>query len=183
MWSATPWRQGLVAQPNDWVWSSCRAHLGLVSTPAWLDSDGLHAYLLGRAVTDGRSRAKAVRLYAELVNQAQAGDASFWQAALQAQMFLGDAAFVQRMQALASPQRLVEKAIPQAQRGSAPASWQQALAVCGQERNRALLWGYRQGGMTMTALARATGLSVQHVSRLIAAGERGVVKGETRVAP
>jgi hypothetical protein len=36
--------------------------------------------------------------------------------------------------------------------------------------------------MTMTALARATGLSVQHVSRLIAAGERGEVHGETAAA-
>jgi hypothetical protein len=82
---------------------------GLVARPEWLDSDGLHAYLLGRLVADGRGQAKAVRLYAELVNQSQAGDAGFWQA----------------------------------------------------------------------ALALAAGLSVQHVSRLIALGERGVGKRET----
>ena len=127
----------------------------------------------------GHGRAKAARLYAELVNQGQARDAGFWQAALQGQVFLGDAAFVQRMQALATPQRLIENTIPKAQRRAAPASWPQAFAACDHERNRALLWAYRQGGMTMTALAQATGLSVQHVSRLIALGERGMVKRET----
>ena len=42
-----PVAAGLVAAADDWVWSSCRAHLGNATPPAWLDCDGLHGYLAG----------------------------------------------------------------------------------------------------------------------------------------
>lgn len=51
-----PVAAGLVALPSDWVWSSCQAHLGLVAPPGWLDSDGVHAYLLGQPVAGARTR-------------------------------------------------------------------------------------------------------------------------------
>jgi putative transposase len=172
----------LVKAPADWVWSSCRAHLGGEPTPAWLDSDGLHGYLLGQPVADTRSRARAIRLYAKLVGQAEAGDANFWQAALRGQVYLGDDAFVQRMQALAEPQSLRAPSIPKAQRQATRPTWPQALAACNNHRPQALLMAYREGGMTMTALAKEAGISVTHVGRLIAKAETswvGEVKGET----
>jgi len=43
-----PVRAGLVAEPGDWPWSSYRAHVGDAATPPWLDTDGLHGYLLQR---------------------------------------------------------------------------------------------------------------------------------------
>ena len=46
----------------------------------------------------------------------------------------------------------------------------------GEERLRR---AYREGGMTMTAMAAELGLSVSRVSRLIAAAERGEARGET----
>ena len=33
-----PVRARMVARAEDWEWSSARAHLGLASTPAWLDT-------------------------------------------------------------------------------------------------------------------------------------------------
>ena len=33
-----PVRARMVARAEDWEWSSARAHLGLCSTPAWLDT-------------------------------------------------------------------------------------------------------------------------------------------------
>jgi putative transposase len=161
----------LVKAAPDWAWSSCRAHLGLAATPPWLDSDGLHSYLLGRPVADARSRARAMRLYADMVNAAQAGDTSFWQGALRGQVYLGDEAFMQRMQTLADPQSLRARSIPKAQRQAAPITWPQALAACNNERGPALLMAYREGGMTMTALAKQEGISVTHVGRLIAKAE------------
>lgn len=160
----------LVKSPRDWPWSSCRAHLGEVPTPGWLDSDGLHAYLLGRPLEGAQDRRRAVRRYAELVEQAQPGDASLWQGSLRGQVFLGDEAFVQRMQAMAEPERKASRSIPKGQR-HAPLTWEQCLQSCGNERNRALVCAYRQAAMTMTALAKHTGLSVSHVSRLIAMHE------------
>lgn len=147
-----------------------RAHLGLAPTPPWLDSDALHGYLLGRPVDGTRSRQRAMHLYAALVDQPREDDARFWQGALRHQVFLGDEAFVQRMQAQAEPQRLRAATIPKAQR-KPPATWARILAACEGDRGTALTMAYRQAGMTMTALARETGLSVSHVSRLIAAGK------------
>jgi DNA-binding MarR family transcriptional regulator len=40
------------------------------------------------------------------------------------------------------------------------------------------LMAYREGGLTMTALARLTGLSTTHVSRLIARAEGVGVEGK-----
>lgn len=104
-----PVAAGLVATAGDWAWSSYRAHVGLEPTPPWLDTDSLHAFLLGGPVgTDSgsRGRQRAIRLYTQLVAEAKEGDASFWTSALRQQVFLGDEAFVQRMQAQAEPQRL-----------------------------------------------------------------------------
>lgn len=165
-----PVAAGMVADAREWRWSSVRAHLGLAPTPPWLDSDGLHGYLLGRPVDGARARHRAIQLYAAMVEQTSEDDAHFWRDALRHQVFLGDEAFVQRMQALAEPQRLRSATIPKAQR-MRPATWPQILAACQGDRGQALAMAYRQAGMTMTALARTTGLTVSHVSRLIAAGE------------
>jgi putative transposase len=119
-----PVAAGLVEHPRDWPWSSCRAHLGLDPTPSWLDSDGLHGYLLGNPVTCARASARAARIYTQLVSEAREGDATFWPEALRGPVFLGDEDFVRRMQARAEPHRLSATAIPKAQR-KAPLSWQQ----------------------------------------------------------
>jgi putative transposase len=161
----------MVAAPADWPWSSCQSHLGLAAAPAWLDCDGLHGYLLGAPVASAADRRRARRLYASVVSQAQDGDASFWQDGLRGQVFLGDAAFVDRMRAQAAPQRVAHNATPKAQRLRAR-TWQKCLTQCEGERERALLMAYRSCGLTMTALAEQIGLSVSHVSRLIAAQEQ-----------
>jgi len=176
-----PVAAGLMARVGDWPWSSYRAHIGQAPTPDWLDTAGLHGYLLGRPVARTRDSTQAAARYAELVEQAQPQDATFWQQALQGQVFLGDAAFVESMQAHADPKRLSARAIPRSQR-SAPATWPQFLAASRGQRNPALCAAYRSGQFTMTALAEATGLSVTHVSRLIGLGESregGEGKGET----
>jgi putative transposase len=169
----------LVRAPADWPWSSCRAHLGLASTPPWLDTDGLHGYLIGRTVASARDRQLAVAHYRELVNDSQTGDAQFWQDALRGQIYLGDEDFVRRMQARAEPQRLAARGTPQSQRRKPLSrSWGEFLTACDGDRPRALQMAYRSGGVTMTELARQSGLSLSHVSRLIARAENEG-KGET----
>ena len=160
----------MVRAPGEWAWSSYGAHVGLEPTPEWLDSDGLHGYLLGRAVKGRADRDRACRQYALLAGKAEDADASFWQEALRGQVFLGDDAFVQRMQAKAPTPSKAAKEIPKAQR-LLPRTWPQYLAQCDGERDQALYAAYREGGMTMTALAREASLSVAHVGRLIAAVE------------
>jgi putative transposase len=166
-----PVAAAMVRAAEDWPWSSYRAHVGEAATPIWLDSDGLHSYLLGHPVVNARDRSRAARRYAALVSEVQADDMSFWNDALRSQVFLGDETFVERMQALAAPQRVTAREIPKAQRHR-PCTWSDCLARCGGDRSEALHMAYRECSTTMTALALETGLSVSHISRLIAMQER-----------
>jgi len=107
----------------------------------------------------------------QLGYQDHAADADFWQSSFKGQMFLGDGAFVDRMQALAQSQALDDRTIPRQQRKRTPCTWPEALAACDQDRNRAIAWAYASGGITMTALAQNTGQSVAHIGRIVAAAE------------
>ena len=44
-----PVRAGVVDTPDTWPWSSYLAHVGRTESPPWLDTVGLHGYLLGHA--------------------------------------------------------------------------------------------------------------------------------------
>lgn len=165
----------LVTRPQTWRWSSCRAHLGQEPTPPWLDTDGLHGYLLGRKVATTADRSRACARYARLVEREESGDANFWNEALRQQIFLGDEAFARRMQEQAVPARLKAREIPRPHRrttidapDSARQAWKRYLAACRGDRDAALESAYRDGGLTMTALAEQAGLSVSRVSRVIA---------------
>lgn len=166
-----PVAAGLVASAGEWPWSSYAAHVGRAATPLWLDTAGLHGYLLGHSVTSAADSRRACARYAELVEQSQAQDATFWRDALQGQVYLGDENFVQCMQAQMHAHQQHDKQIPKAQRRRRQ-SWQAWLEECQGDRDQALYQAYQQGGMTMTQLARDSGLSISHVSRLIAKGER-----------
>lgn len=162
-----PVRAAMVAAPEDWPWSSYLAHVGACEAPRWLDTAGLHAYLLGHEPTGAADRRRAAQRYAALVSAGR--DMRLWDEALRQQIYLGDEAFVERMQALAEPQRQRATEVPKAQR-RAPLTLSRLLAA-GLTREQALLRGYTEGAMTMSAMARELGLSVSRVSRLIAAAE------------
>jgi len=168
-----PVRAGMVKQPGAWPWSSYRAHVGQVQTPQWLDTDGLHGYLLERVAVSAADHRRAAQRYAALV--ASAPDLRLWDDALRQQIYLGDEQFVQRMQALAARQhqhtdeRSVRE-IPKAQRRH-PATLSQWLQTCA-SRGEALYRAHTESGLTMGAMATELGLSVSRVSRLIAEFER-----------
>jgi DNA-binding MarR family transcriptional regulator len=76
------------------------------------------------------------------------------------------------MQALAAPAQAAEVNVPKAQR-QARKTFAQCLAECGGQRDAALCLAYRTHGVTMTALAAHTGLSVSRVSRVVKRAEGG----------
>jgi REP element-mobilizing transposase RayT len=165
----------LVDAPQAWPWSSCQAHLGLVPTPNWLDTEGLHGYLLSRPVLGPSDTRLAIARYAELVGQAV--EAGFWQLGLRGQVFLGDESFVESaLAALPARQRQAVE-VPRVQRHR-PVSLGQLMRE-GLSREAALHAAYTEGGLTMTQLASELGLSVSRVSRLIAGFETGRAKGKT----
>ena len=172
-----PVAAGLVASPGDWAWSSYRAHVGRADAPPWLDTAALYAQLLGAPPQDAAESTRAARLYESLTEVAPT--ASLWQRGLTAQIFLGDAQFAARMQALASAAQTRASDIPRAQRLPA-LSLSHCLERCGGHRARALRMAHVEGGLSMSALAREIGLSVSRVSRLIAGAEAAVMLEEAK---
>ena len=169
-----PVRARMVKKPEAWRWSSYRAHMRLAAVPAWLDTAGLHGYLLGRPVRTAADSRRAADRYARLV--ASVPDASLWDGALRQQIYLGDEDFVARMQALADPRNSTDADIPKIQRHKTR-TLAQYLERC-ETREEALYQAHTKGAMTMSALARELELSVSRVSRLIARAEQEQAKGK-----
>ena len=162
-----PVRARMVRKPGAWAWSSYRAHVGQAIAPDWLDTEGLHGYLLGHPVRSTADRRRAADRYTRLA--ASVPDANLWDSALRQQIYLGDEAFVERMQALAEPRNSTDDDIPKIQRRKSRtlAQWMESC----ENREQALYNAHTQGAMTMSAIARELGLSISRVSRLIARAE------------
>lgn len=163
-----PVRCGQVADPADWPWSSYRAHIGQIDTPAWLDSAGLHSFLLQRPALTPADHRRAARRYVQVVDDARS--LHLWDQGLRQQIYLGDADFVARMQALAHAPRKAARDTPKAQRLLAR-SLDHWLKSSG-SREEALYRAYTEGGLSMTSMAHELGLSVSRISRLVAQAER-----------
>jgi len=168
-----PVRARLIDDPADWRWSSLRAHLGLVDAPTWLDIDNVYGVLLGHSSATPHELRRARRLYAKLL--ASAPDLSLWTTGLRQQVYLGDEAFVQRMQAMAQPSRLQSRDVPQAQR-HAPQALQHYLDNSA-NRAEAFARAHREGGFTLTAIGGEVGLSTARVSQIVAGWERAALAG------
>ena len=159
-----PVRAGMVAAPGDWPWSSYAALTGQAPCPPWLDQQAVWGYLRGKAACTDALVQKAGRAYADLVVAGK--DVALWKDHLRQQMYLGDEAFVLRMQALASDRAVSDKEIPKVQRAS-PKTLQDWLEQSS-SRDEAILAAHRHSQMSMSDIARALGLSVSRVSRILA---------------
>ena len=158
-----PVRARMVKRPQDWSWSSYRAHTGQDAGPDWLDSLSVHRRLAVRApIREGPSA------YARFV--AQGRGVKLWEQALTGQIFLGSEAFAKRMQAKAGAGSARE--VPRAQR--LPAARALKHYFKSMQRDEAILQAYREGGHTQTVIAETTGLSVSRISRVIAREEAKV---------
>jgi putative transposase len=162
-----PVRAKLVEEAAAWPWSSYLAHTGHAVPLQGLDVRTLHDFMLGRACIEVQDRRQAALAYAEAV--AQGVGENLWPEGLRQQIYLGDADFVQRMQALAEGRRQSNREVPMAQRAQ-PLGLQDWLARS-PTREAALVAAHRQSGLSMTEMAQALNLSVSRVSRLISREE------------
>jgi hypothetical protein len=169
-----PVRAGTTRKPHTWRWSSYRAHAGLEPAPEWLDTDGLHGYVLGWPVRSAPERRRAGQAYARLV--ASAKNVRLWDDALRQQIYLGDENFVERMQALADPRNSTDQDIPRVQRGKAR-TLKHWLSTC-HTPQEAMYRAHTESGITMTQIAKEVGLSISRVSRLIKQEENERAKGK-----
>lgn len=171
-----PVRAHLVVAAEDWPWSSYLAHAGRADSPVWLDTAGLHGYLLGHPAQDAADHREAARRYAALV--ASAPDLKIWPEGLRQQIYLGDEDFVRRMQAMAAAPRMHDKDIPKPQRLFTARPLHEWLAQ-GATREEGMYLAHTEGGVTMTSIANTLELSVSRVSRLISKYEDAQAKGKT----
>jgi putative transposase len=159
-----PVRANMVAAPSDWAWSSYGALTGQAPCPVWLNRAVVWGFLLGEEASSDALTQKAGRAYADLVEAGKV--VSLWPDHLRQQMYLGDEAFVLRMQALAADRAVSDKEIPKAQRAS-PKTLQDWLDTM-PSRDEAIVAAHRYSRLSMSEMARALGLSVSRVSRILA---------------
>ena len=160
-----PLRAKIARHLDDWKWSSYRAHTGKECPPPWLDTSTVHGYLLGHTAIDANDVIVAAARYARLVEQGQ--DVNLWKTSLRQQIYLGDDAFITRMQALLDPKRKSASEVPVIQRQPIAKSVTEYLQD--RDRNEAITLAYEEGRHTLFAIAHEVGLSVARVSKVIAA--------------
>jgi putative transposase len=153
-----PVRARMAEAPQEWLWSSYRAAIGLETSPPWLEIDWLLSQF-------GHRRQQAVLAYTAFV--AAGVDAANPLEEVRHQLFLGDDAFVARFVDAKRRDELSE--VSRAQRR--PMAWPlAAYAVAFAQRDEAMAQAYRSGGYTMKEIAEHCGVHYMTVSRLTPGG-------------
>jgi putative transposase len=162
-----PIRARMVRDPGNWRWSSYSAHTGNVTSPVWLDTPAVHGYLLGCDAVTAADRRRAALRYAALV--AAGKDVKLWDEALAQQIYLGDAEFVERMQALIEKNAANATDIPRLQRRVQTKPIDYYLRR-NKDRDAGICDAVATGQHSMTDVGKALGLTVSRVSRIVKAG-------------
>jgi hypothetical protein len=134
--------------------------MGLVPAQDFLAVDGLLAQFASR-----RSTAQA--RYAQFVAEG-VGAASPWQQ-LKSQVYLGDEAFVEKMQKRVQKQQRDDVQIPRAQR-RAPAPSLKVIEQAEPDRNAAMVRAYATGAYSYQQIAEHFGVHFTTVGRVVRGG-------------
>lgn len=153
-----PVRAGLVSHPAEWLWSSYRALVGGHPRPSWLTTTTLYECLAPHAPL-----ACGADAYARFV--AHGTGSRLWETSPEGQLYLGDDDFTKAMQRRVDS--LEDPELTRIQHRPMPEPLGHFLAE--ENRNLGIARAHIEGGYPQTAIARATGLSVSRISRLISA--------------
>lgn len=146
----------MVRHAKEWPWSSYRAMVGLDSAQSWLAVDWLLG-LFAKRLKTARAR------YDQFVKEGK-GQPSPW-GQLKNQVFLGDNAFVSKMQALIEPDRDLSE-VPLGQK-RAMAKPLDSFERSSGTRNKAIVRAYASGGYKMNEIADYFGLHYSSVSKIL----------------
>ena len=160
-----PVRAKLVRCPEEWLWSSYRATVGLCAAPSWLTTD----WILGNFSTQ---RNEATRHYADFVAGGIQGR-SPW-SNLKNQIFLGSDTFVEALQSKVSSNPPLSE-IPSAQQRPLPKPL--ADITDGFPRNEGIALAYTSGAYGMREIGDHYGLHYSRISRILK--EHGLAKSKT----
>ena len=150
-----PVRAKMVESAECWPWSSYRITAGLEPCPAWFDRN----WLLSEFSVHND---EAEQQYMEFVTNGLQ-QLSPW-SQLKQQIFLGDDAFVEQVQAKAVPWELSEA--PKIQRRGKPKLLKEYAAITA-SRDEAVFMAYRSGGYTLKEIADYYGLHYSTISRIV----------------
>ncbi len=152
-----PVRAGICAMPEQWPWSSYLAMVGQAHRPNWLHTEWLLAQF-------GSQYVEAVAAYIDHV-RAGVGLPSLW-AALQDQLYLGDADFADKSrQTLSKNKLLADPEIPRLQRRARAAPL--SVFTVMPERNSAIAQAYATGRYSQKEIADAFDIHYATVSRIV----------------
>ncbi len=151
-----PVRAGVVECPGDWPWSNYLDMLDERSPADWLATDGLLAQF-------STERQEAVRRYVQFVAEG-IGKESIWKD-LNRQIYLGDEAFVERMQA--KHEGLSKTVgVPKVQKRP-PAPALEQLASRYKSRNEGIVATYTTGEYSYQQIADFYGLHFTTVGKIL----------------
>jgi len=153
-----PVRAGMVGTPEEWHWSSYKAMMGYVPSPKWLALEGMLSQF-------GETPEKARQHYRNFVLQGVGQ--GIWEE-LRNQIFLGDEAFVERMQTKAQVDGDT-LTVPQLQRRP-PAQPLEVIATKNEGRNAAIVAAYATGAYSYREIAEYFGVHLSTVGRIVRAG-------------
>ncbi len=168
-----PVRAQMAESPDAYAWSSYTALAGLANAPTWLQAAQLH-----EQIAPGQSPQRQCETYTEFV--AQGKGVPLWDQRLKQQIYLGDSAFIERMQKLGgidapaindrSGQRKAQVNKVQASAPPLESSIERFVGTGDEskaQRNQNIVDAFYKGGHTQTAIAAAFKLSSSTVSRVI----------------
>jgi REP element-mobilizing transposase RayT len=155
-----PIRAGIASRPEDWRWSSYRAHAGFAAAPSWLCVDAI----LERFGDDPAQAPVNYRLFVA----SGLGLVAPW-SALRGQVLLGSELFTERLRALLEA-RPISAEVPRKARLAARPALEALLPSSEspdrERRNAAIADAYLKHGYTLAEIARHLGLHYSTVSRI-----------------
>ena len=161
-----PVRAAMVRSARDWPWSSYRATVGFAHLPEWLTVDWLLSAF-------GRRRGPAMEAYRRFVSEGR-NQPSPWRD-LNQQMYLGDDAFVEDMQAKMKADASLDE-IPSTQRRPPPLSLER-YQHDHTNRDDAIIAAYASGGYTLKAIGEHFGLHYSMISLIVRAARDSRLSG------
>ena len=153
-----PVKAHMVKQAKHWKWSSYCATIGRESIPQWLSADHLLTQF-------SKQRKTAIRKYESFVQEGLM-NGPIW-TELSNQIFLGDAAFIEKMQSHLSGQQN-DVQIPKVQKRAKPKPLDY-YERHSENRNDALITAYASGDYSYEELGRYFALHFTTVGRIIRA--------------
>ena len=163
-----PVRAGMVAQAEDWCWSSHLSMLGRTSAPDWLECNWLLAQF-------ARDTVQARHAWEDFV-RAGVGLPSLWDE-LSQQIYLGSEDFIKEAQTAFAGSLEIEE-IPRLQRRP-PAKPLTHYADAIPDRNEAMRAAYATGDYTLAEIASFFGVHYSTVSRAVGKKEDRVLQCKT----